>query len=65
MNIQFVIRVYAMLTYLKYLCKPEHTMSELLKKTSKKAYETRYERSKHEVSTYEAIKRVLCLPMRH
>ena len=54
-----------MLTYLKYLCKPEHTMSELLKKTSKKAYETRYERSKHEVSTYEAIKRVLCLPMRH
>ena len=39
MNIQFVTGVYAMLTYLtSYLCKPEHTMSELMKKASKGAY---------------------------
>ena len=39
MNIQFVTGVYAMLTYLtSYLCKPEHTMSELMKKVSKEAY---------------------------
>ena len=40
MNIQFVTGgVYAMLTYLtSYLCKPEHTMSELMKKASKEAY---------------------------
>ena len=39
MNIQFVTGVYAMLTYLtSYLCKPEHNMSELMKKASKEAY---------------------------
>ena len=33
MNTQFVIGVYAMVTYLtSYLCKPEHAMSELTKK---------------------------------
>lgn len=45
MNIQFVTGVYAMLTYLTlHLCKPERTMSKLLK---------------------NAVKIVLCLPMRH
>ena len=39
MNIQYVTGVYAMLTYLtSYLCKPEHTMSEFMKKASKEAY---------------------------
>ena len=39
MNIQFVIGVYKMVTYLtSYLCKPEHTMSELTKKASEEAY---------------------------
>ena len=39
MNIEFVTGVYAMLTYItSYLCKPEHTMSELMKKASKEAY---------------------------
>ena len=39
MNIQFVTGIYAMLIYLtSYLCKPEHTMSELMKKASKEAY---------------------------
>ena len=76
MNIQYVTGVYAMLTYLtSYLCKPEHTMSELMKKASKGAYgkDIRGEMhsigniflTKREVSTHEAIKRVLSLPMRH
>ena len=39
MNLQFVTGVYAMLTYLtSYLCKPEHAMSELMKRGSKEAY---------------------------
>ena len=39
MNLQFVTGVYAMLTYLtSYLCKPEHTMSKLVKKASKEPY---------------------------
>ena len=39
MNIQFVTGVYAMLTYLaSYLCKPEHTMRDLMKKASKEGY---------------------------
>ena len=39
MNLQFVTDVHAMLTYLtSYLCKPEHAMTKLMKKTLKKAY---------------------------
>ena len=68
MNIQFVTAVYAMLTYLIYLCKPEHTMSELMKKPSKEAY-SKHTRGKMltegEVSVHEAIKRVFSLPIRH
>ena len=38
-NLQFVTGVYSILTYLmSYLCKPEHAMSELMKKASKEAY---------------------------
>ena len=76
MNIQFVTGVYAMLMYLtSYLCKPEHTMSELMKKASKEAYGKDIKGKMHsignvfltkrEVSTHEAIKRVLSLPLRH
>ena len=75
MNIQFVTVVYAMLTYLIYLCKPEHTMSELVKKPSKEAYGKDMRGKMHstgnvlltegEVSVHEAIKRVLSLPIRH
>ena len=65
-----------MLTYLtSYLCKPEHAMSELKKKASKEAYGKDIKDkilssgntflTKREVSTHEAIKRVLSLPMRH
>ena len=39
MNMQFILGVYAMLTYLtSYSCKPEHRMSKLVKKASKEAY---------------------------
>ena len=64
-----------MLTYLTYLCKPEHAMSEFMKKASKEAYgrDTKGKMfsigntflTKCKVSTHEAIKRVLSLPMRH
>ena len=76
MNLQFVTGVYAMLTYLtSYLCKPEHAMSKRMKKASKEAYGKDIKGkmlrvgntflSKCEVSTHEAIKRVLSLPVRH
>ena len=76
MNLQFVTVVYAMLTYLtSFLCKPEHAMSELMKKASKEAYGKDIKGkmlsigntflTKCKVSTYKSIKRVLSLPMRH
>ena len=75
MNIQFVMGVYGLLTYLtSYLCKPEHTMSELMKKAYKEASGKDIKENlrsignvfitKREVSTHEAIKRVLSLSMR-
>ena len=65
-----------MLTYLtSYLCKPEHPVSKLMKKASKEAYGRDVKGkmltigntflTKCEVSTHEAIKRVLSLPMWH
>ena len=72
MTIQFVTGVYATLTYLtSYLCKPEDTVSELMKKASKETCGKDMDSvvsiflTKREVSTHEAIKRVLSLPMRH
>ena len=38
MNLQYATGIYAMLTYLTYLCKPEYHMSGLMKKASKEAY---------------------------
>ena len=32
MKLKLVTSVYVMFTYLPYLCKPEHAMSELMKK---------------------------------
>ena len=75
MNIQFVTGIYALLTYLiSYLCKPEHTMSELMKKAAKEAGTAEVQQKMHkvgqvfitkrEVSEHEAIKRVLSLPLR-
>ena len=65
-----------MLAYLtSYLCKPEHTMSELMKKASKELYGKDIKSkmlsigntflNNREVSVHEEIKRVLSLPMRH
>ena len=75
MNIQYVTDIYGVLAYLtSYMCKPEHTMSELMKGMCKeniggsikeklnaigKAFLT-----KREVSTHEAIMRVLSMPLR-
>ena len=72
MTIQFVAGVHATLTYLtSYLCKPENTVSELMKKASKETCGKDMDSvvsiflTKREVSTHETIKRVLSLPMRH
>ena len=75
MNLQFVTGIYGMISYLtKYLCKPEDRMSELMKKVSKEAsnHDIRAKLrkignvflTKREVSTHEAIIRLLSLPMR-
>ena len=75
MNLQFVTGVYGMLGYLtKYLCKAEHGMSELMKKASKEgnSHSVREKLrkignvflTKREISTHEAIVRLLSLPMR-
>ena len=80
-NLQFVTGVYAMVTCLTpYLFKPKHGMSEFMKEASKEAYgKEAYGKdikdnmfsigntflAKREVSTHEAIKTVLTLPMKH
>ena len=67
--------IYAMLTYLtSYSCKPEHTMSELMKKGSKESYWRNVRENlsavgnifitKREVSSHKAIKHVLSLLLR-
>ena len=76
MNLKLVTGVYVMLTYLmSYLWKPEGTMSELMKNASMEAYGKGIKGkmlyvgtiflNKRKVSTLEAIKSVLSLPMRH
>ena len=76
MNLEFATGVYAMLTYLtSYLCKPEHAVNKFMKKVSKEADGKDIKGkmrsigntflTKCEVSTHEAIKRVLSLPMSH
>ena len=76
MNIQFVTGIYGMLAYLtSYLCKAEHGMSELMKKASKEATGENMRGklrkignvflTKRELSTHEAVIRLLSLPMRY
>ena len=65
MNVQFVTGIYVMLTYLtSYLCKPEHTMSELIKASKESYWRNVWEKLsangnvfviKCEVSTHDAI----------
>ena len=65
-----------MRTYLTlYLCKPEHIISKLMKKTPKEAYAKEIKHkihsisnmflTKQEVSKQDAMKRSLSIPMRH
>ena len=75
MNIQYVTGIYAVLAYLTgYLCKPEHTMGELMKKAAKDVNETGVGDklrtignvfiNKREISTHESIMRLLSMPFR-
>ena len=75
MNLQYVTGMYGVIKYLtSYMCKPERTMSELMKKASKEATNKGVQdklraignvfTTKREVSTDEAIVRALSLPMR-
>ena len=69
MNLQFITGVYVVIVYLIYLCKPKHTMSELMKKELKEAYVKDIKGkmlsigniflTKREVSTDEAIKSII------
>ena len=75
MNIQYVTGIYAVLAYLTgYLCKPEHTMGELMKKVIKDVNESGVGDKlgaignvfidKREISTHESIMRLLSMPFR-
>ena len=75
MNIQFVTNMYVVLAYItSYMCKPECNTSELMKKASKEASGKDVKDklraignvflTKREVSTHEAIKRILSLKMK-
>ena len=75
MNLQFVTGIYGMILYLtKYLTKVENRMSELMRKVSKESANQDIRAklrkmgnvflTKREVSTHEAIIRLLSLPMR-
>ncbi|XP_069125440.1 uncharacterized protein [Argopecten irradians] len=75
MDIQYITNIWACIAYLtSYMCKPERTMSDLMKKTSKEA-SNKCIRDKlfdignlflkaREVSEHEAISRLLSIPMR-
>ena len=71
MNLQFVTSAYAILAYLtSYLCKPEHAMTELMKKASEEPYGKNIKvkilsiantyLTKHEVFKHEAIEAFKC-----
>ena len=75
MNIQYVTGVYELVMYLSsYMCKAEHTMSELMKKASKESNNSSVADQlkpigqvfmKHrEVPLHEGIKRTISLPLR-
>ena len=75
MNIQYVTGVYVVLSYLtSYLCKPGHTMGELMKKAIKEANESGFSDklraighvfiNKREISLHKSILRLLSSPFR-
>ena len=75
MNIQFITDPYGVLHYLAfYICKPEKTMSELMKKACKESNSSNNKERlsvigkqllrNREVPTHEAIMRILSMPLR-
>ena len=75
MNIQYITSAYAVLAYLtSYLCKPEHTMSELMRKAVKEVNEAGVGNklraignvfiNSREVSMHESIYHLLSTPFR-
>ena len=75
MNIQFITDPYGVLHYLAhYICKPEKTMSELMKKACKESSSSNNKERlsvigkqllrNREVPTHEAIMRILSMPLR-
>jgi hypothetical protein len=75
MDIQYITNIWACIAYLtSYMCKPEHTMSELMKKACKEAADKNIKNKlfhigqvflkAREVSEHEAIARILSLPLR-
>ena len=75
MDIQFIASIWGCIAYLtSYMCKPERTMSELMRKASKEASEKGIRDAlahignvfikSREVSEHEAVSRILSLPLR-
>ena len=75
MDIQYITNIWACIAYLtSYMCKPERTMSELMRKASKEAQNKNIRQAlkeigsifikAREVSEHEAIGRILSLPLR-
>ena len=75
MDIQFITNIWACIAYLtSYMCKPERSMSELMRKASKEAANKNIQDAlkdigaifikAREVSEHEAISRILSLPLR-
>ena len=75
MDIKYITNIWACIAYLtSYMCKPERTMSELMRKASKEAHDKEIQHKLfhigqvflkcREVSEHEAIARVLSLPLR-
>ena len=75
MDIQYITNIWACIAYLtSYICKPERTMSELMKKACKEAHEKGVREKLYntgsiflkarEISEHEAISRVLSLKLR-
>ena len=75
MDIQFIASIWGCTAYLtSYMCKPERTMSELMRKASKEASDKGIRDAlahignvfinSREVSEHEAVSRILSLPLR-
>ena len=64
MNMQFVAGVHVVLTYVTYFCKPEVTMSKIMKKALKEVYGKDMTGKMHSVGNVFSTNREVSLPMR-